>query len=170
MANKSGQGRPPKPTALRLIQGNPGKRPINKSEPKPKPSVPRCPAFLNRLARAEWHRVCRTLVALGLVTQIDRSALAAYCVSFARWSQAEVDLLAMAAQDPTTHGTMLQTKAGHPIQNPMVNVANRAMADMCRYGADFGMNPSARSRIQIGESGDDGGDNPWSRTAPKPVS
>jgi len=28
-------GRKPKPTALKIIEGNPGKRPLNKNEPKP---------------------------------------------------------------------------------------------------------------------------------------
>ncbi|MEQ8198694.1 MAG: phage terminase small subunit P27 family, partial [Clostridiaceae bacterium] len=29
------RGRKPKPTAIKVLEGNPGKRPLNKNEPKP---------------------------------------------------------------------------------------------------------------------------------------
>lgn len=39
----AGRGRPPKPTAIKELEGNPGKRPLNKNEPKPKQTAPKCP-------------------------------------------------------------------------------------------------------------------------------
>jgi hypothetical protein len=33
------RGRRPKPTRLKLLTGNPGKHPLNRSEPKPEPAI-----------------------------------------------------------------------------------------------------------------------------------
>jgi hypothetical protein len=44
-------GRRPKPTRLKLITGNPGKRPLNRNEPNPKRIIPACPDFLQGEAR-----------------------------------------------------------------------------------------------------------------------
>ena len=40
---------------------------------------------------------------------------------------------------------------GHMIQNPLVGVANKAMNDMVRFAAEFGMTPAARSRVSVSE-------------------
>ena len=73
------RGRKPLPTALRLISGNPGKRPINGREPKPVISIPTCPAHLMPLAKTEWKRLARYLHDPGIISELDRAALAAYC-------------------------------------------------------------------------------------------
>ncbi len=46
-----------------------------------------------------------------------------------------------------TDGLIVMTKSGNLIQNPLVGTANKAMADMVRYAAEFGMTPSARTRV-----------------------
>ena len=40
------RGRKPKPTALKLLEGNPGKRPLNDREPVPPRAALKCPAWL----------------------------------------------------------------------------------------------------------------------------
>ena len=40
------RGRKPKPTALKLLEGNPGKRPINEHEPVPPKGTVKCPTWL----------------------------------------------------------------------------------------------------------------------------
>ena len=67
-------GRKPKPTRLKLITGNPGKRRLNEREPKPKAVVPRCPVELCDAAKKEWRRIGKQLAVLGLLTEIDRAA------------------------------------------------------------------------------------------------
>src|SRR4051812_21402132 len=62
------RGRKPKPTHLKLLDGNPGKRPLNAGEPKPERRIPTCPAHLNPTAKAEWKRLARQMHVLGIVT------------------------------------------------------------------------------------------------------
>jgi P27 family predicted phage terminase small subunit len=134
-------GRKPKPTALKELAGNPGKRPLNQREPKPKTTLPPCPRHLSAEARKEWRRMGGELARMGVVTVVDRAALAAYCVAYARWADAEAQV--------TKLGTVVKTANGNLIQNPYLAVANRAMDQMMKAAGEFGMTPSSRSRVQV---------------------
>jgi phage terminase small subunit len=57
----AGRGRPPKPTALKVLEGNPGKRPLNQNEPKPEKKAPNCPSWLLPDAKKEWRRLSKEL-------------------------------------------------------------------------------------------------------------
>jgi len=64
---------------MKVLTGNPGKRPLNMDEPDPETVIPDCPAELGPVARAEWDRLAGQLGKLNLLTALDRAALAAYC-------------------------------------------------------------------------------------------
>ena len=82
------RGRKPLATAVKLALGNPGKRPLNRREPKPVTAVPTCPAHLMPTAKTEWKRLARYLHDLGVISELDRAALAAYCQAYGRWVEA----------------------------------------------------------------------------------
>ena len=69
---------------IKIREGNPGKRPIHGNEPQPSRSQPTCPAHLSPTAKAEWKRPAQSLNKIGLLTQVDSAALAAYCQSYGR--------------------------------------------------------------------------------------
>lgn len=141
-------GRKPTPTVLKLVRGNPGKRKTNAAEAKPPPSRPRPPEWLNDIAQAEWDRVIGALYTAGLMSDLDLYALSAYCMAVARWRMAETALARMAENDPANHAFMVRTSKGTAIQNPLVGVANQAREAVIRAAAEFGMTPSARSRVK----------------------
>ena len=132
-------GRRPKPTAIRRLEGNRGKRAWNHEEPVPPDALPRCPAHLAPVARAEWRRVARTLHTMGVLTTIDRAALAAYCQAYARWVEAEEKL----KETPP----LLKTPSGYVQQSPWLGIANKQLELMGRYMYELGMTPAARSRV-----------------------
>ncbi len=76
------RGRKPKPTAVKVLEGNPGKRSLNTGEPKPEKKAPRCPAWLEDEAKKEWKRMAKQLEHLGILTEIDMAAFAGYCQAF----------------------------------------------------------------------------------------
>lgn len=141
-------GRPPKPTHMKILEGNPGKRPINKSEPKPKATIPPCPRHLSKEAKAEWRRISKELATLGLLTAIDRAALGGYCAAYARWAQAEE---AMQAED---FKMVEVTDKGYSHVNAWFIVANNSLKQMRAFLTEFGMTPSARSRVTVPEAKD----------------
>ena len=141
----------PKPTALRLIEGNPSRRPFNKNEPKPAPVIPKCPRHLNAAAKVEWKRIAKTLHKLGLLTEIDGGQLALYCQAWGRWVEAEAAL--------KKNGTVIKSpKTGWQVKSPYLMVANKAMEQMQRALSEFGMSPASRARVQAaGASRDEEG-------------
>jgi len=141
------------PTRLALVRGRPAhKLPKPDKEIRAPIEEPTPPAHLSDEAKVEWGRVVSVLVQLKLMTRIDRASLAAYCQAYGRWVQAERALAAMAEKDLLTRALMIKTTGGNAIQNPLVGIANKAMADMVRYAAEFGMTPSARTRLQSGSA------------------
>ena len=140
-------GRKPKPTALKELAGNPGKRALNRREPKPANGLPTCPRHLTGEARRESRRGAGELARMGVVTVVDRAALAAYCQAWARWVEAEGEVARL--------GTIVKTAGGNLIQNPYLAVANRALEQMTRLAGEFGMTPSSRSRVQA-QAGEEG--------------
>ena len=129
----------PKPTAIRRQEGNRGKRGWNHDEPQPPEAIPRCPGHLAPVARVEWRRVARTLHAIGVLTTIDRAALAAYCQAYARWVEAEEKL----KETPP----LLKTPSGYVQQSPWLGIANKQLELMGRYMVELGLTPAARSRV-----------------------
>ena len=83
------RGRKPTPTAIKILHGNPGKRPLNKHEPMPEKKAPTCPKWLDDEAKKEWKRLAPQMEQLGILTEADRTAFASYCQAYSRWKEAE---------------------------------------------------------------------------------
>lgn len=144
----AGRGRKPKPGEIRKLEGNRGNRPIPETVKPPRGDrPPDPPAHLTADARTEWKRVSRGLWDLGLLTVIDVAALAAYCQAWARWKNAEKLIEKAKKTYPAGGGLFVQTSNGNLIQHPAVGIANRAMADLVKYSAEFGMTPSGRTKV-----------------------
>jgi len=136
------RGRKPKPTKLKLLHGKPGKRPLNQNEPRPRQVVPNCPRHLSAEGRKEWRRITKELAVLGLVTQIDRAALAGYCDAWARWVEASLGL--------QKHGMLVKGRlAGEPVRSPYLAVVNQSLEQMKSFLIEFGMTPSSRERLSV---------------------
>jgi P27 family predicted phage terminase small subunit len=103
--------------------------------------LPACPPHLQGEARKEWRRIGRKLLACGLLTEIDGAALALYCQAWARWIEAEGNLV--------RYGTVIKAPSGYPIASPYLSIANTAMTQMARLLVEFGMTPSSRSRVAV---------------------
>ncbi len=129
----------PMPTRIKMLTGNRGKRPLGDREPEPKVRIPDKPAVLYGAAAEEWDRITELLYDLGLVTEIDRAALAAYCQCYGRWVQAEEQLKA--------EGLIIKTSTGYPIQSLYLSIANKALEQMKKFLVEFGMTPSSRTRV-----------------------
>jgi P27 family predicted phage terminase small subunit len=134
-------GRRGTPTAIKVMRGNPGKRPLNDAEPRPDATMPQCPRHLTKEARTEWHRVARRLHVVGVLTYVDRGILAAYCQAYGRWVEAE--------QQVARGGALVVTPNGHEQQSPWLGIANRAQEQMVRAARELGMTPASRSAIKV---------------------
>jgi P27 family predicted phage terminase small subunit len=140
------RGRKPLPTAVKRSNGNPGKRGYNHAEPRPPEGLPDCPPHLSAVAQAEWDRIAETLYDMGVLTTVDRAALAAYCQAYGRWVEAEEKL----KETPV----MLKTPSGYVQQSPWLSVSNKQLELMGRYMAELGITPASRSRVASVQAGE----------------
>lgn len=139
------RGRKPTPTAIKELEGNPGRRQLNKNEPKPDKKAPSCPKWLEPEAKKEWRRLAKKMEALGVLTEVDMAAFAGYCQAYARWKEAEEFI--------SKHGTIVKTPSGYWQQVPQVSIAQQYLKTMNRLAEQFGLTPSSRSRIIGGVDG-----------------
>ena len=153
------RGPKPKPTALRLLFGQPHHKTVRQDEAHPV-TIERWtdpPADLSRDAAEVWRLKAPSFIRLGLLTEADIDAFASWCDAYVQYRTAmrELDKL----REQSGAGAFLhKTKDGNVIQSPLIGIANRARLDMNRLCAEFGMTPSSRTRISTGKpnKGDDG--------------
>lgn len=151
------RGPKPKATVVKLITGNPGRRPVNSQEARPEVVVPEPPSILKKDALAEWKRITPLLADVGLITKLDRAIVASYCVAWGRWVECE--------QKIRRQGMVVKSPSGYPIYSPYFTAANKALAQVRQLAEQIGLSASARSRIKAGEpaGGFDGGEDFLSR-------
>jgi len=133
------RGRKPKPTAIKKLEGNPGKRKLNNNEPAPRKRAPKCPSWLDDEAKKEWRRLAKSLESIGVLTEVDRAAFAGYCEAYARWKESEEFI--------SKHGLIFKTPSGYFQQVPHVSISQTYLKLLLKFSVEFGLTPSSRSRI-----------------------
>jgi P27 family predicted phage terminase small subunit len=149
------RGRKPKPTYLRVLDGNAGKRPTSDDEPQPvgdlEAKAP--PAWLSQDQKRGWAYAMEHAPP-GLLKRLDQSVLSV-------WVCAE-SIHADAAQKVAQLGSLLKGKTGTPYQNPYLAIMNKQAALMMKAASELGFTPSSRSRVKIDKQIPDAGD-PFSK-------
>ena len=132
--------RPSEPTALKLVKGTRDDR-VNRLEPAPIGDVV-APVELGGKALEVWERLAPDMIRLGVLTPWDTDHFAAYC----RWVVVEMNALDVVDRD----GAMIPGERGL-VKNPAMQIARDAGARMTAIGSRFGMTPSDRAKLSVGE-------------------
>lgn len=141
-------GRTPKPSALRLVEGNRGKRGLNKQEPDPEYlNDLSAPDWLPDDAKKVWDEVVPHLRAARMLSTVDVPMLAMGCCSISEYRQAA----RLADKRLLVKG---QNDTGFPTINPALIVKSMAFKQAMAVFQQFGMSPAARTRIAIQPQGD----------------
>jgi len=138
-------GRKPKPTHLKLVSGNPGKRRIEQNEPKPAVGVGAMPrGMLNADGQALWKELRPKLERLGLLTEVDGPAFALLCEwwGIARQAAREVREL---------ESVWTVDGQGRERRHPALVVLKQATEQFCRLAGEFGLTPAMRARLKVPE-------------------
>ncbi|MGH8578872.1 MAG: phage terminase small subunit P27 family [Gammaproteobacteria bacterium] len=138
------KGRKPTPTNLRLLHGNPGKRPVPKKEPRPSVTFLRTPADLSDEAKRHWRRFARPLYEAGILTELDGLALRMLCEALVLWEEA--------GREVEREGLVIPGYNGNLVISPYARIANTAFDQVTRLLAEFGMTPASRTRIKTGRA------------------
>ncbi len=136
----SRRGPAPIPTALQVLRGNPGRRPLTTRAPEIPVAAPEPPEELSAEVRAEWTDLVPLLAEYGLVTGLDRAALVMYCELRVTWR--ELDRVVK------REGVVITRRAG-PGVHPAFKAAMETLTQLRLLGAELGLSPSARSRLRV---------------------
>lgn len=153
------RGPQPKPTALRVFEGQRLERPAGRQdEPCPDVStLPIAPDWLGEWGRAAWDRMAPVLHATKLLTDADVNLFEQWCYAHDVFHQARLELAA--------GGICIDTQKGRQA-NPAAKVMSVQTGIIIKIGQLFGMGPSSRVGLSAPtqDSGHDDLDN-FKRTA-----
>jgi len=155
-------GRKSLPANVHILRGNPSKKSaaaLLDETIRPPVAIPSCPKHLSDDAKAEWRRISKHLEQLGLITEIDRAALAGYCSAWGDYVWAERRIVQLngerrdpnggtiAADETGDRGRIWDTPSGYKQISVPMQIRNRALEMMAKFLAEFGMSPAARSKV-----------------------
>ena len=137
----SARGRKPKPTILKKIQGNPGKRALPKREPKPQSEVRRPYGLGKGLQDRFWKDHAPELERLGVLTGVDTAAFRLMAEHYA--------FAVQAAQELREGGSLTVEGREGPKKHPLLQALRDNSQMFKAFAVEFGMTPSSRARLQL---------------------
>jgi P27 family predicted phage terminase small subunit len=138
------RGPKPKPTQLKILTGNPGRKPLPQNEPQPEVGLPRCPKRFTGDARKLWSTLAKQLTSCGIATRLDATALELLIDQYVNYTSASVQVLKT--------GPVWLEKGDGAIPkfaySPYWVQQQRAFKALLTILRDFGMTPSGRASVK----------------------
>lgn len=140
------RGRRPKPTAVKKLQGNPGKRALSTREPKPEVGAPTRPSNLDDIAGAEWDRLSALTSSMKVLTKADGPILEATVIAYRDMRAALGEIAADGGrrtyQTTNENGDLMIRK--HPACEVAADGWRRYVTGL----SHFGLSPATRAKVQ----------------------
>ena len=132
------RGPAPKPTSIKIQEGNPGKQRLNENEPEFEARIPKCPAHLDKVAKKRWRELAPMLFKARVLTEADQTALANLCQVYSTHASAQKML--------NESSILIKTQSGYLQVNPLHSVIMQCIEAENKLCREFGLTPSSRSR------------------------
>lgn len=136
------RGRKPKPTALKIFEGNPGKRPLPKNEPKPSKGVVKPPFVLDATGKKVWNSMLSTSPD-DMITPHDALSLWQFCQAWSDFFIADKEVKKLKGY------YFVYSEKGGVYLHPAVGMRNQAFGRICKLGPLFGWTPSDRASMNF---------------------
>jgi P27 family predicted phage terminase small subunit len=140
-------GRPRLPSFVKELHGTLQAADIGEPQPEAALYIPPPRELAERpYAQEFWEVHLPLLVKNRMITEVDMTAFAVACLSYEAWISAENQLALPAEQGG---GQVVKTKNGYEVQSAWVSIAAQRRKEFTDFLREFGMTPSARTRIRI---------------------
>lgn len=142
-------GRPRKPAALKALSGE-----QTTDGPSPAAADVSCPLNLSDGAQSVWRRLAPDLVAKRVLTAWDVDEFAAFCDAVDRRDRSaeRLDSEGEVIQSPVFNRNGERT-GDRTVLSPWWQVWKGANDAMLRFGGRFGLSPSDRAALKVGDHG-----------------
>ena len=137
------KGRKMKPTKLKILHGNPGKRKLPKNEPEPLPGTLVPPDWLKGEGLILWGELVPVLDEMGVLSTSDRFALAALCSAYDDYREAAT----IVEREGQVYTRTTAAGSTSVAARPEIAIRNDAFRRMASMLGEFGLTPSSRTRV-----------------------
>lgn len=134
----------PKPTALKILAGNPGRRPLPQREPQYHPAIPQKPKWMGLYASEEWDRLTADMDGQRVLTKNDLGILVAICLAYEQMREC----LGIIKQLGRTYTVEDMGGNRHFKLRPEVVRFETALSQYKTFLVEVGFTPSSRSKVQ----------------------
>ncbi len=137
------KGRKPKPTGLRLIEGNREHRTIHAElEPRPVPARPPKPPFLNKAGQQHWNYLVRHLQCMNTLAGSDQGIVMGAAMAYGQASDLQERIAWLMNPANLVEEREKELASAR-------RLLNSTLANLVRFEAELGLNPTARTRIRL---------------------
>lgn len=136
--------RRPKPTALKLLNGNPGHRKL-RPDINITQDLGECPHWFDKEQGATWDHI-KDACPVGMLKETDRATMTAFCehaVAHAR-----------ACQALKGQPLVVKQASGRIAANPLLSIKQAESYAVRLYATELGFTPAARTRVHVDASAD----------------
>ena len=133
------RGPKPKPVALKVLAGNPGKRRLPKELKLPR-ATGVCPDDMPKTGREMWNKFFPMLTSAGVLKESDMPAFEDLCLAWAHFKDAD--------EKCKKKGLTQKTKDGYETVSVWVHLRTKFQKEFKILVEQFGMTPTSRARIE----------------------
>jgi P27 family predicted phage terminase small subunit len=135
------KGRKPKHPKIKLLEGNPGKRPITSvMDKEPKKKIKK-PEFFDKYASRIWDELAPQLITDGRLTPLTKAGFEILCVLKGRTIKIEEELQ---RQDFLKQGYRKDS-----VKNPLLTIYKNTVDQFFKFAAEYGLTPQSRQRLVL---------------------
>ncbi len=155
------RGTLPTPTKIRVLNGNPSRRPLPANEPQFVPGVPDRPTGMSAGARKQWDGLVSEMANSGVLRRVDGGALAMLCEDLAMLDTLRKGLAAQASEITKKAKEKKQQISGNALTalsrttegRRTLSTIRELSAQIIIQRREFGLTPSSSTRVQASGGG-----------------
>ncbi len=132
----------PEPSAITKLKGNPGRKKINKDEPKYEKAEESAPKDLDKNGRELWNKLMKQVREQGVLTKCDEALLFRYCEEWSTYKRALKELKKKENKD-----LMVKAKSGYLSPNPYISMKRESSRIMKSLESELGFSPTSRTKV-----------------------
>ena len=149
------RGTLPTPTKIRILNGNPSRRPLPTNEPQFAPGIPDRPP-MSAGARKQWDALVDEMALSGVLRRVDGGALAMLCQDLAMLDTLRKGLAAQAREITNKAKEKKQPISGNALTalsrttegRRTLSTIRELSAQIIIQRREFGLTPSSSTRVQ----------------------